>query len=108
MATLATARAEPVTLRRGFKWTYRIQLLVEDADGNLIPQALTGFTITPQLRLTESRDATAISGLTPVAVTVDENAGIFDISVAAAESEAVMVVGKVYYWMVYVSHATVT
>lgn len=108
MTALYASRTEPITIRRGFEFRYRIQLLVLDSDGNPVPQDLTGFTITPQLRLTESKDAAAISGLTPTIVTVSSSAGQFDFVVSASESQSVMVVGKTYYWMVFVNHATIT
>lgn len=66
--------------------------------------ALTSFTITPLFRASESKDGAAVSGITPVIVTVSELAGTFAYTISQAES-ASATVGKTYWFGVYVNHA---
>lgn len=106
MPVLDTARSEPQSIRRGFEWRYRVQLYVTDADGNKVAQSLSGFTLTPGLRLTESKDGVT-AGITISTATVSSESGIFDVVIAQADTSN-LVVGKKYWWYVYGSHATVT
>ena len=106
MPTLVYTRTEPQTIRLGFKWTYRIQLMTTNPDGDRVPQPLTGFTITPELTTSETKDSTDAPAAISSTV-VSTEAGIFDVFVSQAESDD-LVAGKTYQWRVYVSHATIT
>jgi len=106
MGYLLYTRTEPQEIRRGFKWTYRVQLLTKDAEGNRVPQSLTGFTITPELTVSEGKTSTAAPASISYVV-VSTEAGIFDVFVLQTQSDN-LVAGKTYDWRVYVNHATLT
>ncbi len=107
MSALQFSRTECITVRRGYEVRYRWQLLTIDQDGNIAPQSLTGFTVTPGLRQTESKDGTAVTSVTPLAQTVDNDTGVTDFVVTQAESPT-LIVGKRYWGYVHVAHATIT
>ena len=107
MSALYFGITEALTVRRGYEKRYRCQLLTSDVDGNVVPQSLTGFTVTPGLRQTESKDGTAVSGVSPTAPTVDNDTGVFDYLLAQADTPT-LIVGKRYWGYVHVAHATIT
>ena len=107
MTALTVSRTEPHNIRRGFEWRIRLQIFVENAEGDLVPQSLSGFTITRQLTVADSKDSTAVASVTVNATVVDESSGRFDIWISETDTE-LLTVGVRYHYMVHVTHTTIT
>lgn len=107
MTALTVSRTEPHNIRRGFEWRIRLQIFVENAEGDLVPQSLSGFTITGKILVADSKDSTAVASVTVTTTTVDTASGRFDISINQTDT-ALLTVGVRYFYMVYANHATIT
>lgn len=107
MTALTVSRTEPHNIRRGFEWRIRLQIFVENAEGDLVPQSLSGFTITGQLTVADSKDSTPVASVTVTPTTVDTASGRFDIWISETDTEF-LTVGVRYHYMVYVKHLTIT